>query len=319
MPSLTPHDWEMTPRYRVLDSAEWPLSCAGANRWQLHVVKLPSWDYSFLWMRPCDKESDAGFIAFDKRFDRQWIFGKESLQGLAPQIKAVADKYLLARRFVLNTRGELRAGNQRAHETLTVTRDGVARWDNRHNSENTPFRWRAPGASLTGARFVALPAAQVWSELRLLLANADSEAAFAREFARMDTQERHQRIQKPARGDLDELNRLLHQLLLVTAPWEIADDDELFVSFTRPDNARLWKISPANPTEIEVPAQMHDGVRKLWNYFEPFDTTIADYLCVQKTDTPSLFARAFRPSAHERLEAQLKMRDWIKINGVPKA
>ena len=310
MPELLPHPWEMSPRYRILDSAVRAISCAGANQWQLHLVKLPSWNYLFLWMRPADIESDAGFVAFDKRLDRQWIFGPETLKSLAPQIEAVADKYLLARRFVFNTRGQLREGNQRAHEIMAVTRDGVARWDNRHNSENTPFRWLASGTRLTGARFVALPAAQVWSELQTLLADSQSEAAFARGFARLNPQERIQRIQRPARGTLDELNRLTHQLLLATAPWNGVNGDELFVNFSQRDKAQLWKVGAANPVKIAVPDAMRDGVCQLWDGFEPFDRTIADYLCVQSTDTPSLFARAHRPSAHEQLEAHLRFREW---------
>ena len=310
MPPLTPQDWEMTPRYRLLDSAPCALSCGGANRWQLHLVKLPSWDYSFLWMRPLDVESDAGFVAFDKALNREWIFGRETLHGLAPQIAAVADKHLLARRFVLNTRGELRAGNQRAHEILIVTRDGIARWSNHDNSENTPFRWRPPSESLSGARFVALSAARVWSELQGLLADPDGEAAFARGFARLNSQQRDARIQRPRHGTLDELNRVLHQLLLATAPWESVGDDELFVSFTRRDDARLWKIGRNNPDEMDVPAAMREGVQRLWDRFEPFALIDANYLCAQSTDTPSIFARAHRPSAHERLEAQLQLRDW---------
>ena len=301
----------MTPRYRILDSAVRAVSVVGANRWQLHLVKLPSWNYSFLWMRPLDVDSDAGFIVLDERFGRERIFGgTETLQTLGAPIDEIIGDDLLARRFVLNTRGELRQGNQRAHETLLVTRDGIARWGNRHASESAPFRWRASDSRLTGARFVALSAAQVWSELQTLLADAQSEAAFARGFAQMNSQERIQRVQRPARGNLDELNRLLHQLLLASAPWEIAGDNELFLGLNQRDNALLWKVSQSNPVEIEVPAAMRNGVRKLWDYFEPFAPTVADYLCVQSTDTPSLFARAFRPSAHQQLEAQLRFRDW---------
>ena len=163
---------------------------------------------------------------------------------------------------------------------------------------------------LTSAQFVALPAAQIWSELQPLLSAAQSEAAFARQFARIDTPERTARIQRPARGTLDELNRLLHQLRIATAPWELAGDDELFLSLTQRDNARLWKVGQTNPVELDGPAAMLQGVLKLWDAFEPFDPTIANYLCVQSADAPSLFARAFRPSMHGQLEAQLRFRDW---------
>ena len=101
------------------------------------MVKLPGWDYSFLWLHPLDVSSDAGFVALDKRFHRERIFGgTETLQTLDRSIRDQG----LARRFVFNTRGELRQGNRRAHEIMTVTRDGIAHWKDRDNHDNTPFR-----------------------------------------------------------------------------------------------------------------------------------------------------------------------------------
>jgi len=141
MPDNLPHDWEMPPRFRILDSA---VQCShGDRRWQLYRIKQPSWSYSFLWMRPLDFGADAGFIGHAQ------IFGaRETLQTVGKQIDSIIGRDALARRFVLNTRGQLRRDNQRAHD-LTVTRDGVAAWNSRKNHDETPFRWR--GNPLSGA------------------------------------------------------------------------------------------------------------------------------------------------------------------------
>lgn len=86
MPDLLPHDWEMTPRYRILDSAVRRVTFAGQTPWQLHLIKQPSWNYSFLWLCPLERGDDAGFIALDERFNRERIFGaRETLHALGTQ------------------------------------------------------------------------------------------------------------------------------------------------------------------------------------------------------------------------------------------
>ena len=244
MPSLLPHDWEMTPRYRILDSA---MHRGNAGQWQLHLVKQPSWNYSFLWMRPLDVESDAGYIALDARFNRERIFGaKETLQSLDRQIGQIIGNTSLARRFILNTRGELRRGNQRAHEILTVTRDGVASWSKSGDGEGTAFRWRAENEALSGAEFIALPALRLWAELRDLLANPNGEAAFAREFARLNPEQRRARIQRPARGTLEELNALLRDILLASPQWDdLARTSNCIFRLNRPTTFGCGRLGAA--------------------------------------------------------------------------
>lgn len=76
----------------------------------------------------------------------------------------------------------------------------------------------------------------------------------------------------------------------------------------------MWEIGNGQPAEIEIPDFVSQNVRALWNCFQPFDPNIASFLCVQSSGEDRLFARAFRPSAHQQLEAQLRLRDWMRAN-----
>ena len=303
----------MSPRYRILDSDVHRVTFAGVTRWQFHLIKQPSWNYSFLWMRPHEFGDDAGFIAFSENFHRAHIFGgTKTLQLLEREIYQIIGADALARRFVLNTRGQLRAGNQRAHEIFTVRRDGVAACSHAAISDGTPFRWRNFKKPLTGAQFVQIPAAQIWAELQLLFADSQGEANFARQFARLNPTQRRERIQRTKRGALDELNRLLGDVVIASAQWnELGDGSELYLSLDKSGAPRMWEVGRGHSNELETPDFVRQNVRAVWNYFQPFDAKIAEFLCVRNSDENSLFARAFRPSAHEQLEAQLRLRAWV--------
>ena len=313
-----PHSWEMSPRYRVLDSV---VRCShgegeGAARWQLHLIKQPGWNYAFLWLRPLDETDDAGFVLQDSRFAQTRMFSAaETLAGLEGSFAHTLADDLLVRRFVLNTRGGLRQGNQRAHEIITVDRGGVAAWRRGLESNSTPFLWRLLKTPWSGADFIKIPAAQIWDELQKLLADPNGEAQFARAFSQLDPLARRARIQKPARGTLDQLNRLLRDVVLAAPQWDELTG-ELYLSVDEAGAARMWEIGRAAPDELETPDWVREHVRRLWDYFAPFDPSIADFLCVRGSDANSLFARAFAPSTHQRLEAQLRLRDWRERAGV---
>lgn len=311
-----PHDWEMSPRYRVLDSEVHRVTFAGKTRWQLHLIKQPSWKYSFLWMRPHESGDDAGFVAFSENFHREHIFsGHQKLQTLDREIYRIIGADAFARRFVLNTRGQLRAGNQRAHEILTVRRDGVAACSHAALSNGTPFIWRELKTPLSGAEFARIPAAHIWDELQNLFANPASEANFSRQFARQNTTQRRERIQRTKRGELEQINRLLHDIIIASPQWgELAAESELYLAVDNSGVPRTWEVGCGNSPELETPDFVRVNVRALWTYFEPFDSTVARFLCVRNSDENSLFARTFRPSAHEQLEAQLRLRAWMQTN-----
>jgi len=157
-----------------------------------------------------------------------------------------------------------------------------------------------------------MPAAQIWAELQFSLADSNGEAAFARQFARLNPLERIARVQHPARGTLGELNQLLRFILLASPQWdELEGESELYLSVDSSGETRIWEFGRGIPSELETSDFMREYVLALWNYFQPFDHTIVKFLCVRKIGNRPLFARAFRPSAHQQLEAQLRLRDWI--------
>lgn len=313
MPENLPHDWEMSPRYRIFDSAAHRVRFAGIIRWQLHLIKQPSWDYAFVWLCPFDVADDAGFVAFDKNHQREYLFSaNRTLQTLEPQIFPLASADALARRFVLNTRGQLRMGNQRAREFIIATRDGAATARAGANEQGTPFHWRKLRSPIKSAAWIQMPAAQIWAELQTLLADPDSEANFARQYAYLSPMQRRERIQQTQGGALDELNRLLYDIVLASPQWDdLHEESELFLSLYNSGEVRMWDNGRGNPGELVTSAFVRENVRALWNYFRPFDRAIAKFLCVQSSGENSLCARAFRPSAHQQLEAQLRLRDWM--------
>lgn len=312
MPENLPRDWEMSPRYHVFDSAV--RADQSETRWQLHLIKQPSWNYSFLWMRPLDSSDDAGFVLFDPRFSRTRFFTVyENLSDLEATVKRTLKNDLLVRRFVLNTRLGLRRGNQRAHEVLTVRRDGVADWERPRHNTRTLFRWRQMKTPIKSAKWLQMPAAQIWDELQNLLADPNSEANFARQFDYLDPTERAARIRRINRGALDELDHLLNDIVFASPQWnDLGEDSQLSLAIIGSGEVVMREFRRGlPPKDLEPPDFVRENVRALWDYFQPFDRDISNFLCVQSSGYNSLSAHAFRPSAHEQIEAHLRLRAFV--------
>ena len=174
-----------------------------------------------------------------------------------------------------------------------------------------PFRW-LPGAQSLGAdEFTAISAAQMWARLEELQRDPNGEAAFARQFALWDEAERCARIQRPLRGDLETLNGLLHDLLRGAALWdELPTLSEVSLLMHAKVATQVWAergphIAPALAAPIEK------GARQLRAYFQPFDRTIAGFLCVRQGRNDSILANVSRPTKHQQLEAHLRFREWV--------
>ena len=216
------------------------------------------------------------------------------------------------RQFILNAQGELRRKGEDARESLLIDCVGNGSWSlgairaQRHDSSR--FSW---DALMTPAAFRKLSARDVWRIIGELLADPQSDAAFARRFALMGEEERHALIFREIPIARQEFETTLRAFAIAQDLWEQESyDGEVCFDLYKDGRIYLGLFDEAAP----VSAQLKRGVEALRQSFMPINQEVANFSCVKEwlhdynKDANFVIAR---PSAHERLEAKLRWRDWL--------
>ncbi len=288
--------------------------------WLVALVEIPACKRPIFWMRPLDSRFDAGFVVFETTYHQMMPMERKTENfALRASLSAVCKNNKLARHFFLNKNGELRKDGEAAHEAILVAPDGLAAWSlaavNNQLHDASTFEWNTP---LSNADFVHLSACDVWNRVRNLLGEPDSDGLFARRFALMSERERCAMVFKEVRRTEDEMKELLLTLLTWQDVWHNVPEGEQLTLYVY-----LYGTSSLNwedgwrEMEVDASPLLEEDVTRLWNWFQPMNENLGNRHCLKewlKSNTSNLrtstYVSAFRPTAHEQLEANLRWRGW---------
>lgn len=326
MPNFLPHAWEMPYEGSLERSVIYRTTCLfGSKRieWELRLIPggppNPSAKDSFLlWIRALTEDQEAGFFAVSADGGTLLRFHADTEP--APLRALLADilskgRRKLARAFFLNRSGHLRQAGQASVELLLVRPDGLSGWG--RNAANNGF-WTMDffgcQASSSAEEFFNRKASQCWEQVQELLRDPHGEAVFAREFAALNNAERTGRVVFDGHSRWPALKERLHDVLLFSPLWDAVPDEEvLLVEVFSPDHLGIWTLDHES---VSVPDSLRASVSRLWAVLKPFDPEVEAFLCVRnwKVQAPlGIKITAQRPqSAHERLEAALRWREWLE-------
>ncbi len=185
-------------------------------------------------------------------------------------------------------------------------------------AEQARFRWEEDAAR---ARSLALlPPLELLAQVRVALLDEQSDAAFARAFVRLSRKQRDRKCRPLARGSYDEWERaLLWYLQSQFSSPTAAARMTFFVHAQIVQNRHSWKFD----SKIMRPLPPHAAEFAGWThqYFAPsLDEDFLKRCCAAKQwaeRSHQFWIRTARPTQHERLEALLQLRDWLRGKATP--
>jgi hypothetical protein len=316
--TLAPQEWELAadrPLVLPTTELEFPFLWQGERvRWQVQLRPSP-FDERQLTLYLRHEREDAGFWA-TRPFDAK-------LQPFQIRL-ACADlinKHKLTRVFFLDKDGALRRQGQQAAGYTLMGLDGIGTWNVRlvgakWNLEATARFWLSSGAASLRRR----DALSVWSELEQARVDERSDAHFAWRWAHLSEGERDDLLWNWPREEASRAARSMRKLRLEECLklvllreetlWQRSDDWVLSVR-----DAQSITLHPGDAQweEHEISEAMSESIALLWERFKPFNPGALSHECArdwkrQRDVRFQTFAR--EPSAHERLEAMMRWRDF---------
>ncbi len=155
------------------------------------------------------------------------------------------------------------------------------------------------------------------AHLKALALEAEHDVSFALRWSKLSPLERHKQRVKVRRGTWDEANELLTAALRTDiSAVRNADWRWVLLSARVGHKDYLWRSDSADHYH-ETPPRLRVWKQLIFNAFEPYEDLdlCKRYWCVWPGDNEddSLFnIRCTAPSAHEQMEALLKLRQWAK-------
>ncbi len=283
--------------------------------WNALVFHILGQPLSRVWLR--DVESHDLFCICDSEGDivQARLTESSDISSVRMVCADALNNAKIARLFFLGASGQLRERDEITHQIVIVRADGSGLWNTWPESRHKRSSFRLfDDAGL--AAFIRRPAMQIWDTLKAALKDPQSDASFSRDWLGKTDEQRTATIwnwSPDTRQNLRvELEEMLHCALLCNDfLWQKDDSWTLSV----PDPANIW-LYPAEEEwdEYPVPDQLKRAIEQLWHHYAPFNSEVLKHECAyawkQNTIT-AFFDEAREPTAHERLEAMLRWRDWL--------
>ena len=251
-----------------------------------------------------------------------------SFEPLARTFERAMDKGRFYRSLFFDSNYRLMSARAPWQFRLVIHDSGEVHW-HLPDGANARFKWKN-----SGLRARRLPSdwrrqtrdKQIEAEIQAMLANSRSDCAFAVRWIQMSQREQDALLFATTNGTLDECREVIRAVL-----W--SDFDLKF------DSSWSWNIllsaiesrtvDPISPAEIAVQSTLEDDFalfslsprqsRLLRLIFENFglhftaqfkNNYLKSALCREQSAQWNI--KVLAPSAHERLEAQLRLRDWLR-------
>ncbi len=287
--------------------------------WDAFVLPVPGRGSRYSYVLLYKVESDDLFCVCDSGGN----IAQTSLTNVSDafSVQVVYSKALnnrnLARLFFLGDCGQLRERGEAADKIVVVCPNGNCQWDTWPDTGHNCARFRLfAGEGLSA--FIHRPAMQIWQTLQDALKDPRSDATFAYEWSVKTDEQRADMVWNWPRDERqrlrDELQSWLQRLL-----WR---EDSLW------QEHKYWDLSVPNPNDIwlyseegyrqAVPGELRQAIEQLWHRHAPFHNEPLEYWSAsdwkQKT-IEAFHVKVHEPTAHERLEAHLRWRDWEAQHG----
>jgi len=315
------HPWELA-NDTAMDSLKWPRTVpvrleSAMRNFAAFLIEQGfrvEGEQGFSIRFKLSESQDAGFVATNKSGnERRFDYADSRSRWEDWFVTDCLRRGDFARQFFFSD-GQLRQENMRATERLLVWNDGNAAWQWHEQvwwGSNTQFSWGAP---MEAEEFLSLPMLDVWAQIENHLSDERGEAAFARKLARQSEKEREATVCSPRATSRLEMKEMLRCLLVAHG---VNEDNEEEPYFLRSDR-NLWNSTRRKSHALNLSGELQRHVERVWRHFEPFDPRIENFECVRNIINAHLLEEAiyFSPlTAHERMEAMLRWRDWLEENG----
>ena len=313
---FAPQSWEMPPGFVVLEESASVVSREFDGEkldWLVALVEEPPLRNLHLWFRPLDARFDAGFIAFyppdwGANGKRNWAKIRQSLPEMFD--KRWETKYVI-RTFYLNEEGKLRGKGEKQHEQIYIFLAGRAHWtigkSIPNQFETVEFDWEKPASA---SEFQRLNALELWNQVECHLADSNSHVSVARWFAAMNERKRNALFFEQSHKSSKEMNVLLRALLINESIFEQVSQDGV-LSFIVEHKENIY-LSTGRQS-LKIPKSLRVNLKQLMEWYQPVNINYVDHSFMElwmKLHFPKFSFYMNQPTAHEKLEASVRWREW---------
>ena len=274
-------------------------------------------DQSAIWVARREFESSAPLLRVEKSYRASEL----------RQLYADLSRGDFERRLFFESDFGLCAGRQ-WHLCLALTRYGDSAWifPGRDSlAEQGRFRWPhlVKGENLSPQWRAHKNDGQIEREVTAMLGDADSDASFALRWLQMSAREREQTVFSTATETLGASERVLQWVLQVEGIWEQETVWTWFIDLNPWLGSLDYVGAVARESELQgdfeaapLSARQSRLLELVVEYFDPqINEALREKTVVQQTLTANGYnwkVPVSAPTAHERLEAHLQLRAWLR-------
>ena len=203
---------------------------------------------------------------------------------------------------------------------LFLAQSGWGEWSAAPDYYQNSARFRWNKDEIAARQLALLPPLELLKRVRVFLLDSDGDATLAREFAPLRGFARHQLCCPVGRGSYEQWKQILQWYLQSHFPTSAKEKARLKIDIqnARRDSVDKWLIGGRCSCFGPSATQFCDWTRQ---YFAP--ELDENYLkrCSAAAHwsnrTLPIGVAASRPTQHERLEALLQLRDWLRDKATP--
>ncbi|RYX86855.1 hypothetical protein EON83_01340 [bacterium] len=307
---------------------QWPIDDASSVRvetfhhslngrrllWEAFVIPIVGKDLSHVLLRYV--EGDGVFAVCDSYGNLVQARLTESSDAWSVRMVGAdaLNKGKVARLFCLGDSGQLLERGEAARKLAIIRANGKGMWSSWANAGYNGDKFMLFDDDGIES-FMGRPTLEIWKGFQDVLQDPQSDAAFARDWMDMSEAQRENAVwnwevesRTRLRAEVEELLKCV--LLSHEALWQ--GNESWGLSLADPEN--MWLYPEEEWEEHDIPDEVRGNIEEIWRYYAPFDAEVLKHECAfdwRQGAIKAFQVEAREPTAHERLEAMLRLRDWF--------
>ncbi|RYX86854.1 hypothetical protein EON83_01335 [bacterium] len=314
-----------------IDVEEFSRSFEGRpTQWQVVAFPCLGETINYIWLRS-DWNKDL-FCICDSAGNSAQVNQLVAVEGWQLRTMGIdaLNRAKIGRLYFLDQEGQLRRYGEVARAAIVIRADGRGIWKRWIDDEDVDWtQVKAPFRLFDETslkEFTSHSALYIWWLLEEALGDPNSDASFARDWVSKSDDEREDLLWNWSRAERERLRAQFQALLLCA----LLSDDTIW------EEEGSWQCSVSSASEIllspepeaelrDVPDWLSKAIELLWNGMAPFNEDVLRHECVRqwkqgKSEWASgysptwdtFFVETREPTAHERMEAMMRWRDWVE-------